>query len=57
MNILRYTALFSFCFFPFTSISATLEDSYIDGPKKVCVYDDGSKVYVGVADQCPRLKI
>jgi len=57
MKKLMFSTLIGLFLVPLTSFSATLEDSYIDGAKKVCVYDDGSKVYVDVAGQCPRLKI
>ena len=40
----------------FSAFAANLVDSYLDGNRKVCVYDDGSEVSVGVNQQCPYFK-
>ena len=29
--------------------------SYLDGTRKVCVYEDGYEVSVGITDQCPLI--
>ena len=37
------------------ALAGSAVESYLDGAQKVCVYADGYKVRVGIADQCPIL--
>ena len=39
----------------FTAIATagSAVDSYLDGTQKVCVYEDGYEVRVGITDMCP----
>jgi hypothetical protein len=41
--------------FSFTAIATagSAVDSYLEGTYKVCVYEDGYKVRVGITDLCP----
>ncbi|MEJ6259997.1 hypothetical protein PV079_27830 [Klebsiella pneumoniae] len=57
MKKFKFSLILCLCTLSISVYSASLVESYIDGAKKVCVYDDGSKVYVGVADQCPIMKL
>ena len=54
---MKTCTLFFLLALPLTAFSASLVNSYMDGAKKVCEYDDGSVVYVDVASQCPIMKI
>lgn len=40
-------------FAPLCAFAGSAVDSYLDGPQKVCVYEDGYEVRVGIVDQCP----
>ena len=57
MKKLKISIIFCLFGLPLTAFAASLVDSYLDGAKKVCKYDDGSVVYVSVTAQCPIMKI
>ncbi|MEH6533872.1 MAG: hypothetical protein V7735_21385 [Photobacterium frigidiphilum] len=40
-----------------TATAANLTNSYINGSRKVCVYDDSSTVSVGITEMCPYMKL
>jgi len=57
MKKIKYSVLVCLFAFPFSAFSAMLVNSYLDGPKRVCVYDDDSVVYVAITARCPQLKV
>ena len=53
MNKLFFLFLLALLIAPFTASAGSAVDSYLDGTHKVCVYEDGYEVRVGITDLCP----
>jgi len=55
-SMMKKILISTLCLISFVATAASLTNSYLDGAKRVCEYDDGSIVYVNISSRCPNIK-